>query len=383
VHIVHWTDNYPLTETMHNGHAIRKLIHALRHVWGGCKHDVYRFFPIGISLAKWFSPKYRIMAEALRLSPYEPGLHYQRIFQVPKGLFSTQINPFWQKYILPRLGSHIECDLIHVHTCYNLAYGAVLAGKKLGVPVVATIRREQGMPGLPARRVRLLSEAMKQIDAVISPSAHLADKCHRANGCNVHIIPSGTDTLFDEKPPHGLSRKRQVLFVGALEANKGIEVLLKASLELFACGVSFELCIVGDGPLRNKLQLMVHGYPNVHFLGDVKPEAVRTQMRESQVLCVPSYTETLGLVFLEAMKQGLPVIGRRGTGIDGMGKVGRDYEVIESDGELPGLLRNLLNDEHRRSELAVAGQRLAANWTWENSALQHMAIYEELIRRAT
>jgi len=60
---------------------------------------------------------------------------------------------------------------------------------------------------------------------------------------------------------------------------------------------------------------------------------------------VPSYTETLGLVYIEAMKQGLPVIGRRGTGIDGMGKAGRDYEVIESNTELPGILRELLDNE--------------------------------------
>lgn len=383
MHIVHWTDNYPLTKTMRNGHAIQKLIHALRRVQGGCKHDVYHFLPIGINLLKWFSPKYRIMADALRFDPYEPDLHYQRILQIPKDLLSTQINPFWQKYILPRFGSRIKCDLIHIHTCYHLAYGAVLAGKKLGVPIVATIRREQELPGLPVQRVRLLSEAMKQIDVIISPSAHLANKCRQANGCEVHVIPSGTDTLFDEKPPPDLSRKRRVLFIGTLDRNKGIETLLKASLELFASGFSFELYIVGQGPLQGKLQLMAKGYPNVCFLGNIKPEAVRDQMRQAQILCAPSYTETLGLVYIEAMKQGLPVIGRRGTGIDGMGVAGRDYEVIEKDDDLTGTLRALLDDNNRRLQMAASGQRLAANWTWENSALQHMAIYEELVRKAT
>jgi glycosyltransferase involved in cell wall biosynthesis len=323
------------------------------------------------------------MADALRLGPYEPDLHYQRILQVPKNLLSTQINPFWQKYILPRFGNRIKCDLIHIHTCYNLAYGAVLAGKKIGVPIVATIRREQEMPGLPVRRVRLLSEAMKQIDVIISPSAHLANKCRQANGCEVHVIPSGTDIIFDEKASVNPERKRRVLFVGTLEANKGILPLVNAAVRLFKSGCNFELFIIGQGPLLAELKSMVAGFPQVRFLGQIESIAVRQQMREAQVLCAPSYTETLGLVFIEAMKQAMAVIGRKNTGIDGMGTAGRDYEVIEKDDDLAETLWALLDDDSRRIEIAANGQRLAAKWTWENSALQHMAIYEELVRKAT
>jgi teichuronic acid biosynthesis glycosyltransferase TuaC len=380
VRIAHWTDLYPLTKESHNGHAIRKLVEALR-LMGGATHDVHQFFPLGNSILKYVSPRYKAMADALRSGPYEDGLYYHRMLQLPKNLFSTQINPFWQKHFLPKLAGQIGCDLIHVHTCYNLAYGAVLAGKRFGIPVVATIRREQEMTGLPARRVRFLMEAMKLADAVISPSAHLAEKCRRATGADVHIIPSGTETIFDENPPADLPRKRQVLFAGTLDKNKGIEVLLKASFELFASGFCFELCIIGDGPLRKKWQAISQRYPNIRFLGSVKPEVVRDQMRHSKVFCMPSYTETLGLVFLETMKQGVAVIGRKGTGIDGMGVAGKDYEVIENDAQLPTVLRTLLSDEARRLKLAAAGQRLAKDWTWENSVLKHMAIYKQLIHK--
>ena len=379
--IAHWTDIYPLPKEMHSGHAIQKLVRSLRGLPGQAEHKVYHFLLLGIGILKYVSPRYRAKAEAIKSGPYEGGLYYQRIFQLPKNLFSTQMNPIWQKYFLPKLAGQIQCDLIHVHTCYNLAYGAVLAGKRYGIPIVVTIRREQEIPGLPSRRVRILMEAMKLADAVISPSAHLAEKCRRATGANVHIIPSGTETIFDENPPTDLPRKQQVLFAGALDKNKGIEVLLEASLELFASGFCFELCIIGDGPLRKKWQAIGQRYPNIRFLGSVKPDVVRDQMRCSKVFCLPSYTETLGLVFIEAMKQGVAVIGRKGTGIDGMGVAGEDYEVIENDAQLPAMLRALLSDDARRLKLAAAGQRLAKDWTWENSALKHMAVYERLIHK--
>ena len=66
-----------------------------------------------------------------------------------------------------------------------------------------------------------------------------------------------------------------------------------------------------------------------------------------------------------------------------MGVAGRDYEVIEKDDDLTGTLQALLDDNNRRLQMAASGQHLAANWTWENSALQHMAIYKELVWRAT
>jgi glycosyltransferase involved in cell wall biosynthesis len=304
-------------------------------------------------------------------------------------MLARWINPFWQRHILSNIGANIECDLILVHKCDELSYGAVLAGGKRGVPVVLELQLDMDNPGShPSWKKKLLFDALKMADAVVSPSAHLAAKCRNATGRNVMIIPSGTNTLFDEKPLSNLSRKRRVLFVGSLDANKGIEVLLQTSLKLFANGVNFELFIVGESYFgeqfsRLKLEKLAKGHPQVKFLGWLTVEETREQMRQAQLLCVPSYTDSLGLVYFEAMKQGLPVIGRRGTGIDGMGKAGRDYEVIEKDDDLTGTLRALLDDDSRRIEIAANGQRLAAKWTWENTALQHMAIFEELVRKAT
>ncbi|MHC4460442.1 MAG: glycosyltransferase family 4 protein [Planctomycetota bacterium] len=383
-----WTTMYPLPGNMHQGHAAKRLVYALREFCPGYQVDVYLFIsPIGKWLLPRFSEKYRVKANALKSGPYEPGLHFRPIPILPKNMFARWINPFWQRHILSNMGEDAECDLILVHMCTHLSYGAVLTGKKRGVPVVLELRREMNEPGsLPSWKKKLLFDAVKMADVVVSPSAHLAAKCHNATGQDVQIIPSGTDTIFDEKPPSNLSRKRRVLFVGALDANKGIKALLQTSLKLFANSINFELFIVGESyfsghSFRLELEKLAQGHPQVKFLGRITAEEVREQMRQAQLMCVPSYTETLGLVYFEAMKQGLPVIGRRGTGIDGIGEAGRDYEVISNDEELYSLLPALLEDSGRRLRLAEAGQRLASNWTWKNTALQHMAIFERLAHK--
>jgi glycosyltransferase involved in cell wall biosynthesis len=376
---------YPLPGEMHHGHAVQKLAYALRKCCPSHQVDVYLFIsPIGKrSLAK-FSTKYRIKANALKNGPYESGLYFRAIPVFPKDIFTRFINPFWQRHILPNLGKDTEYDLILVHMCDKLSYGAVLTGKKRGIPVVLELQRDMNDPdNLPSWKKKLLFEAVKMADAVVSPSAHLATKCHKATEQDVQIIPSGTDTLFDEQPPSNLLRKRRVLFVGTLDANKGIKALLETSLKLFAAGVNFELNIVGenfygDHSFQHKLEKLAQGHPQVKFLGNISPHEVREQMRQAQLLCVPSYTETFGLVYVEAMKQGLPVIGRHGTGIDGMGKAGEHYEVIKNDNDLGVLLQALLSDEPRRLRLAEEAQRLVANWTWENTALKHMTIFKEL-----
>lgn len=383
-----WTTMYPLPGEMYHGHAVQELAYALREFCPGHRVDVYLFIsPIGKRLLARFSEKYRVKANALKAGPYEPGLYFRPIPILPKDIFTRFINPFWQRYILPNLGEDTECDLILVHMCDKLSYGAVLAGKKRGVPVILELQRDMDNPDShPSWKKKLLFDAVKMADAVVSPSAHLAAKCHNATGRDVQIIPSGTDTIFDEKPPSNLSRKRRVLFVGTLDANKGIKALLQTSLKLFANGINFELFIVGEGyfgehSFRHELEELAQGHPQVKFLGRISAEEAREQMRQAQLLCVPSYTETFGLVYFEAMKQGLPVIGRRGTGIDGMGEAGRDYEVINNDEELYSLLPALLEDSGRRLRLAEAGQRLASNWTWKNTALQHMAIFERLAHK--
>ncbi|MCK4829761.1 glycosyltransferase family 4 protein, partial [bacterium] len=336
----------------------------------------------GSNIYKWFLPNYKIRAKAHRSGPYEKDLYFQPMLSLPGAIASKCINPLWQKYVLRRIGSKMNFDLIHVHFNLNLAYGALLTAKKRGVPLVLTLRREvnANLNNLGKTRAKLLIKAIEQADEIISPSQHLAKKCHEITGRQAIVISSGTDNCFDQMHSAFDDSRQNVLFVGTLDENKGIATLIKATLKLFNKGLKFDLRIIGEGPLRSKLASLNNGHPNITFLGRLLPKAVREEMRSAKLFCTPSYSETLGLVYIEAMKQGVPVIGRKGTGIDGTGKKGVHYETIENDNDLPDLISSLLADDKRRTNMAHNGQKLAAEFTWDNCARKHIQLYESLIK---
>jgi glycosyltransferase involved in cell wall biosynthesis len=102
-------------------------------------------------------------------------------------------------------------------------------------------------------------------------------------------------------------------------------------------------------------------------------------MREAQVLCVVSYSETFGIVYAEAMKQGTAVVARAGTGIDGMGEDHKHYELISRDADLKPLLKNLLEHPAHCRLIAERGRELGRAWSWELSAQRLHELYRKCL----
>ena len=134
------------------------------------------------------------------------------------------------------------------------------------------------------------------------------------------IVPNFVDDI-----PHGVKVRSGWLFVGRLSPEKGVEELV----EMWPKG--FPLRIVGDGPLRERLE--THGNEDILFLGQRNKGEIRSMMAESVGLVIPSIArEGLPLVYLEALASGTPVIARstnyiselcsqEGTGVDYISKV--------------------------------------------------------------
>lgn len=377
--IAHWSVGYPHPQSPHFGHAIKRVVDTLRLLNPADRHRVYCFRGTwAVKVLSHVSAQYRITRRTLEMPYDEPDVQNVPLPILPKLMLDRWINPRWQWGWLRRFGRSLSCDLLHVHSCRSLSYGAALAARDRGFPLVLTLRREMMLEHQPSWRHRYLIESLRLAKKVIAPSAHLARRGQEAAGVDVELIPSGTHSLFDEPPGDG-QRKAKILFVGCIEPNKAAGLLVQTALKLHREGIDFELAMIGEGPEKTALQKQAAGCEAVRFLGKLPPLDVRQQMRESMILCVPSYTETLGLVFLEAMKQGLAAVGRAGTGIDGMGNRGEHYEVISNDDELPALLKTLLLNPDRCRRLGQSAQKLAAGWTWESNAQRHAEIYRNLI----
>jgi glycosyltransferase involved in cell wall biosynthesis len=184
---------------------------------------------------------------------------------------------------------------------------------------------------------------------------------------SVSVIPMPVDRALLEEPgranggEHGDSVR--LLFVGRLVERKGAEFAIRALKLLVSRGINASLRILGDGPLRVDLDNLCDELElgtRVHFSGVVPPADVRAEMRAADVFLMPAVTdwkgeqEGFGMVIVEAMLSGVPVVATDSGGItdiiengaNGMLVAERDAEAIAAavariarNGELAGRLR--------------------------------------------
>jgi glycosyltransferase involved in cell wall biosynthesis len=169
-----------------------------------------------------------------------------------------------------------------------------------------------------------------------------------------------------------------LLYVGRLSAEKNIESL-RTWIEVFP---NIRLALVGDGPQRKSVEQHFNGLPVV-FSGFLHREELASAYASSDVFLMPSRTETLGLVVLEAMCSGLPVVAARAGGIPEMVEDGVSGFLVNSNDEARNRIGELLKSEQKRSSMGSAAASHASRRSWRNATEQLISYYEELLASQT
>jgi colanic acid/amylovoran biosynthesis glycosyltransferase len=235
-----------------------------------------------------------------------------------------------------------SADLVHAHWLQSAA-PAFLSGR----PVVVTLH---GSDVELARRAPAVARPLlRRARAVVAVSEALAAEARRLGAEEVHVIPNGVELPAEvgeeAEPP-------EVLFVGRLSPEKGVDDLLAAAEGL-------KLVVVGDGPLRAR----VPGASG--FLQ--REELARRYARAAVVVC-PSRREGFGVVCAEAMAHGRPVVA---SAVGGLAELVVDGEtgLLVAPGDriaLRAALDRLLADRELRRRLGEAGRkRIAEHYGWE------------------
>jgi glycosyltransferase involved in cell wall biosynthesis len=180
----------------------------------------------------------------------------------------------------------------------------------------------------------------------ISASQAVADDLETPS---VVIANAYRDDLFRRLPD--VPRTADLIFLGRLVSDKGVDVLLDALGLLAARGIRPRLTVVGDGPERPALEGQAHGLgveEQVRFLGARQGEEVVRLLNAHRILVVPSrYDEPFGIVALEGIACGCLVIGSRGGGLkEAIGRCGLTFRNGDS-GDLAALLAGALADPGR------------------------------------
>jgi phosphatidylinositol alpha-mannosyltransferase len=222
--------------------------------------------------------------------------------------------------------------------------------------------------------------------SAVSPAA--AEFVSRFFPANYRIIPNGVDIRRFGSGAIPLPRfrdgKLNVLFLGRIEQRKGLKFLLRALPRIRERFPNTRFIIGGDGPLRADYERWVQrkGWPDVVFLGRVPAEDLPSLYASAQVFCAPSTGgESLGVVLLEAMAAGRPVVA---SDIPGYRSVIQDSVdgllVPPGDAEhLAETVCRLLADEHTRMRLGHAARARAEEFSWAQVSRQVESYYLELL----
>lgn len=204
----------------------------------------------------------------------------------------------------------------------------------------------------------------------------------------VAIIPNGID-LAEYKVPARRSDKRKhktIFFVGRLENRKGVKYLIHAFHLLQEKDPNVSLVIAGDGPDREKLEMLVDdlGLKNVTFAGYISDKEKKKYLRTVDLFAAPAlYGESFGIVLLEAMASGLVTVAGNNPGystvMQGMG--GLSLVDPKDSAEFARRMHLLLHEVDLRVLWREWALSEIAQYSYPNVVSQYEEIYQQAIQR--
>lgn len=229
--------------------------------------------------------------------------------------------------LVRRLRESFRFDLIHAHFTYPDGWVAARLARRWGVPLIIT---EQAMWGpwmethAVIRRRSLWAARRSAFHIAISTALRASIARYTGESPRLRVIPDGVDgSLFTLRPGERSASASQILFVGVIRLVKGVDVLLRAMRILADRGRDVRLVLVGESfyesyrldyeRLRG-LTAELGIATRVEFVGRKTDEEVARYMQESALLVLPSRRESLGMVLVEALACGTPVVATRSGG---------------------------------------------------------------------
>ena len=315
-----------------------------------------------------------------------------RWFQVPFFLFSMF-------FVLLLLCRRNRPDIIHAHWILPQGLIAICVGKILNIPVVTTAHGGDAFSlrgGILASLKRFTLRHSRAWTANTRTTAAEVEKLGELSA--PRIVPMGVDIEQFRGPDTRVSevtthKKFVILFVGRLVEKKGVADLIKAFASLPANQLSAaELRIIGDGTERSSLETLAKALnidSRVCFLGRMPHDALPAHYARADLFVAPSIidrsgdTEGQGVVLIEAMSSGLPIIAYKTGGIQDVINHGETGFLI-TPRDIQGLgnaIETLLQDCGLRHRLGQEGKHHAhRNYAWEVIAQQFLEVFSDVAK---
>ena len=276
-------------------------------------------------------------------------------------------------------------DVVHIHEPLSPHY--LLKMHCSNSLTIGTFHAYRGRSGLHWFGSRILPRALERFAGRIAVSSSAKEFISRYYPGDYKIIPNGIDIEHFSRPvepiPELCDGKLNILFVGRLEKRKGLSHLLSAYSVLKMQHTNIRLIVVGPGNLSKEIYgiLGARALEDVVFTGAVSYEDLPRYFSAAHIFCSPATgRESFGIVLLEAMAAGKPIVASK---IEGYSSVMSDgieglFAPPKDEDALIEALGRLLNDSVLRKTLGSNGQKKARGYSWVNVSREILDYYEEL-----
>ncbi|MCG3418161.1 glycosyltransferase [Oceanobacillus jordanicus] len=286
-------------------------------------------------------------------------------------------------------------DIIHAHVALPDGYAATLVAKRYNVPLITTIHGQDFQHTIHknVKCKRKVKEVLEEsnINILVSNKLNSIRKQFLAeiDSTKFTVINNGVSNMFlegssmQQKNATDKGSNVQILSVSNLLKPKGIDLCLRAISKIVEKHPGITYQIIGDGQEKAILEQLVKKLnleENVVFLGKKSRKDVKEFMTEADIFLLPSWNEAFGVVYIEAMACGTPVIGCKGEGIEDIVDNGIDGLLVEpkSVEDITEKTLYLINNSKYRKIIGNnAIKKIKDNFAWKEVSLKILAEYQK------
>jgi glycosyltransferase involved in cell wall biosynthesis len=297
-------------------------------------------------------------------------------------------------------------DLIHIHHPFVLSSVAIMYSKQLGIPKILTIHTQYDqyayyVAPLPQKLTqevikKIVSNLADKTDCITTPSESMKALIKNYGIKNrIEVISNAIKlSTFREKNEleclkiskrYNLKEDEKIiLFVGRVATEKSIDKIIKALAIIKKHGVSkTKLLIVGNGPAKDELTHLVQALgveEEVIFCGEVNYEEIRYYYKIADVFTMASASESFGIVTIEALASGLPVLAVKAPGAMDILTDGFDGLLTDDNIEhFAKALEKIIRDPELRERLSKGALKTSAKYSINMISERMLNLYREII----
>lgn len=279
-------------------------------------------------------------------------------------------------------------DLLHAHFAVPTGVLANWLARLSRVPYVLTVHLGDVPGGVPEKTgrwfrwvYRWTPRIWREAAAVVAVSRYTRDLALQHYDVPIQVIPNAIQLPPERELPLSVGEPPRLIFAGRFQPQKDLPLLVEALAAIQ--DLEWRCVLVGDGPQAETVDRLIRSEglePRVERTGWLDREAVVDRLRGSDILVMPSRSEGLPVVGIEALAHGLAIVATRAGGLSELVEDGSNGRLCEigDRGCLIESLRWCLADRGRLLELKRASRRLAARYDTNVIAGQYESLFSEV-----